>query len=197
MSKRPTDQARSVQEVEGILREPTTRGTADLRPDSLLYEIFVLGQAVRRMLDAAMADGPLRPEEYAVYSVVFEPEIDHPDRHGRRALDATDHGHGLDRADGATRSCPSQAASDRRSGLARHVDRRRPAGPPRGERPIRGRLSGFCRSVADARDGSTTRAHDAARRGHTGVERGAARGPHPFTFALTGRSSGGAGPGGG
>ena len=75
MSKRPTDQARSVQEVEGILREPTTRGTADLRPDSLLYEIFVLGQAVRRMLDAAMADGPLRPEEYAVYSVVFEPEL--------------------------------------------------------------------------------------------------------------------------
>ena len=34
----------------------------------------MLGQAVKRLLDAAMADGPLRPEEYAVYSVVFEAE---------------------------------------------------------------------------------------------------------------------------
>ncbi len=51
----------------------STRG-ADLRPDSLFYEVFVLGQAVKRLLETAMANGPLRPEEYAVYSVVFEAE---------------------------------------------------------------------------------------------------------------------------
>ena len=56
---------------------PTGDGStrrADLRPDSLFYEVFVLGQAVKRLLEAAMANGPLRPEEYAVYSVVFEAE---------------------------------------------------------------------------------------------------------------------------
>jgi DNA-binding MarR family transcriptional regulator len=52
----------------------STRHGADLRPDSLFYEVFVLGQAVKRLLETAMAGGPLRPEEYAVYSVVFEPE---------------------------------------------------------------------------------------------------------------------------
>lgn len=54
--------------------DPTALRGADLRPDSLVYEVFVLGQAVKRLLDAAMADGPLRPEEYAVYSVVFAAE---------------------------------------------------------------------------------------------------------------------------
>ena len=51
----------------------STRG-ADLRPDSLFYEVFILGQAVKRLLETAMAGSPLRPEEYAVYSVVFEAE---------------------------------------------------------------------------------------------------------------------------
>ena len=54
--------------------DPNAQRGGDLRPDSLVYEVFVLGQAVKRLLDAAMADGPLRPEEYAVYSVVFEAE---------------------------------------------------------------------------------------------------------------------------
>ncbi len=54
--------------------DPNARRGADLRPDSLFYEVFVLGQAVKRLLETAMADGPLRPEEYAVYSVVFEAE---------------------------------------------------------------------------------------------------------------------------
>jgi DNA-binding MarR family transcriptional regulator len=54
--------------------DSSPRGGADLRPDSLVYEVFVLGQAVKRLLDGAMADGPLRPEDYAVYSVVFEAE---------------------------------------------------------------------------------------------------------------------------
>ena len=54
--------------------DPNARPGADLRPDSLVYEVFVLGQAVKRLLETAMADGPLRPEEYAVYSVIFEAE---------------------------------------------------------------------------------------------------------------------------
>jgi DNA-binding MarR family transcriptional regulator len=41
---------------------------------SLLFDIFVLGQRVRELLAAAMATSPLRPEEYAIYSVVFEDE---------------------------------------------------------------------------------------------------------------------------
>jgi DNA-binding MarR family transcriptional regulator len=45
---------------------------------SLLFDVFVLNQAVRRLLNAAMADSPLRPEEYAVYSVVFEEEAVSP-----------------------------------------------------------------------------------------------------------------------
>jgi DNA-binding MarR family transcriptional regulator len=41
---------------------------------SVLFDVFVLGQAVRRLLTAAMAESPLRPEEYAVYSAIFEME---------------------------------------------------------------------------------------------------------------------------
>jgi DNA-binding MarR family transcriptional regulator len=52
----------------------SARRGADLRPDSLFYEVFVLGQAVKVLLETAMVAGPLRPEEYAVYSVVFEAE---------------------------------------------------------------------------------------------------------------------------
>ena len=48
------------------------------RPDpmatSVLFDVFALGQSVRRLLMTTMADGPLRPEEYAVYSAVFEAE---------------------------------------------------------------------------------------------------------------------------
>jgi DNA-binding MarR family transcriptional regulator len=45
---------------------------------SLLFDVFVLGQRIRRFLSAAMASSPLRPEEYAVYSVVFEEEAISP-----------------------------------------------------------------------------------------------------------------------
>jgi DNA-binding MarR family transcriptional regulator len=45
---------------------------------SLLFDAFVLGQRIRRFLSAAMASSPLRPEEYAVYSVVFEREAVSP-----------------------------------------------------------------------------------------------------------------------
>jgi DNA-binding MarR family transcriptional regulator len=41
---------------------------------SLLFDVFVLGQAVRRLLASAMEESPLTPEEYAIHSVVFEHE---------------------------------------------------------------------------------------------------------------------------
>ncbi|HXJ63468.1 MAG TPA: hypothetical protein VNN79_06915 [Actinomycetota bacterium] len=45
---------------------------------SLLFDVFVLGQRIRQLLGEAMRDAPLRPEEYAVYSVVFEEEAVSP-----------------------------------------------------------------------------------------------------------------------
>jgi DNA-binding MarR family transcriptional regulator len=45
------------------------------RPDrhtSLLFDVFVLGQRARALVEAAMQDADLRPDEYAAYSVVFE-----------------------------------------------------------------------------------------------------------------------------
>jgi DNA-binding MarR family transcriptional regulator len=45
---------------------------------SLFFDLFVLGQRTRELLAAAMATSPLRPEEYATYSVVFEDEAVSP-----------------------------------------------------------------------------------------------------------------------
>ena len=39
---------------------------------SLLFELFATGQRVRALLGAAMDDAPLRPDEYAVYSVLVD-----------------------------------------------------------------------------------------------------------------------------
>jgi len=39
---------------------------------SLLFDLFVLNQRVRRLLAAALADVDLRADEYAVYSLLFE-----------------------------------------------------------------------------------------------------------------------------
>jgi DNA-binding MarR family transcriptional regulator len=39
---------------------------------SLLFDLFVLNQHVRRLLATALAEAPLRGDEYAVYSLVFE-----------------------------------------------------------------------------------------------------------------------------
>src|ERR671913_203661 len=39
---------------------------------SLLWQLFVTGQQVKQLLGAAMADAPLTPDEYAVYSVLFD-----------------------------------------------------------------------------------------------------------------------------
>jgi DNA-binding MarR family transcriptional regulator len=39
---------------------------------SILFDVFALGQEVRTLLDTAMRDAGMRPDEYAAYSVVFE-----------------------------------------------------------------------------------------------------------------------------
>ena len=45
---------------------------------SVFFDLFVLQQRVRRLLSEAMAEGPLRPDEYAMYSAVFEDEAISP-----------------------------------------------------------------------------------------------------------------------
>ena len=50
---------------------------ATARPDpptSLLFDMFALNQSLARMLSAYMADSPLTPSEYALYSAIFETE---------------------------------------------------------------------------------------------------------------------------
>ena len=39
---------------------------------SLLFDLFVLNQRIRRLVEAALADVTLRADEYAVYSLLFE-----------------------------------------------------------------------------------------------------------------------------
>src|SRR5258706_8051997 len=39
---------------------------------SLLFELYAAARAAGELLASAMADGPLTPEEYAVYSVLFD-----------------------------------------------------------------------------------------------------------------------------
>jgi len=46
-------------------------GGAD-RNVSLLFDVFVLNQRLRTLLGRALSDAELRPDEYAVYSVLFE-----------------------------------------------------------------------------------------------------------------------------
>jgi MarR family transcriptional regulator for hemolysin len=60
-------------------RDPPTNvdDTASWRPrperwTSLLFDVFVLGQRTRALVNEAMSDAGLRPDEYAAYSVVFE-----------------------------------------------------------------------------------------------------------------------------
>jgi DNA-binding MarR family transcriptional regulator len=45
---------------------------------SVLFDVFALNQSVSRLLDAAMAGGPLSPTEYALYSAIFELEAASP-----------------------------------------------------------------------------------------------------------------------
>lgn len=52
-----------------------THDAADQTPSpSVFFEVYALGQSVRQLLATAMAESPLRPEDYAIYSAIFENE---------------------------------------------------------------------------------------------------------------------------
>jgi DNA-binding MarR family transcriptional regulator len=61
-----------------------SRSEARLSSPSLFFEVYALGQSVRRLLAEAMRDSPLTPEEYAIYSAIFEDEQLTPTRMARR-----------------------------------------------------------------------------------------------------------------
>jgi DNA-binding MarR family transcriptional regulator len=77
---------------------------------SVLFDVFALGQAVRRLLMTTMARGPLRPEDYAVYSAIFELEALTPtamaDRLGMPLTTVVDHLRALE-ARGHVRRMPN------------------------------------------------------------------------------------------
>jgi DNA-binding MarR family transcriptional regulator len=65
MSGTPTSARNtSADEVEWRQRSPERT--------SILFDVFALGQRVRTLLQTAMRDAALRPDEYAAYSVLFE-----------------------------------------------------------------------------------------------------------------------------
>jgi DNA-binding MarR family transcriptional regulator len=47
-------------------------GTGPQRQISLLFDVFVLNQRLRSLLALALAGSGMRPDEYAVYSLLFE-----------------------------------------------------------------------------------------------------------------------------
>ena len=52
---------------------------------SLLFELYAASRASSELIHAAMADAPLTPEEYAVYSVIFDEGPHAPTELARRA----------------------------------------------------------------------------------------------------------------
>src|SRR3954469_19656002 len=65
---------------------PAERSEPDDDPSSpsLLFEVFALGQQVRRLLATAMAESPLDPTDHAVFSAVSEGEAPTPTAMARR-----------------------------------------------------------------------------------------------------------------
>ena len=61
-----------------------SREDHELSSPSLFFEVYALNQAIGRLLGVAMASSPLTPEEYAIYSAVFEDERITPTRMARR-----------------------------------------------------------------------------------------------------------------
>jgi DNA-binding MarR family transcriptional regulator len=52
---------------------------------SLLFELYAASRAAGELVQAAMADAPLSPEEYAVYSVLFDEGPHAPTELARRS----------------------------------------------------------------------------------------------------------------
>jgi DNA-binding MarR family transcriptional regulator len=61
-----------------------SHGSESLSSPSLFFEVYALNHAIGRLLVVAMAGSPLTPEEYAIYSAVFEDERITPTRMARR-----------------------------------------------------------------------------------------------------------------
>jgi DNA-binding MarR family transcriptional regulator len=55
-----------------IARGSLKRRSGPQRGISLLFDVFVLNQRLRSLLTLALAGSGLRPDEYAVYSLLFE-----------------------------------------------------------------------------------------------------------------------------
>jgi DNA-binding MarR family transcriptional regulator len=53
-------------------RNPKNAMTRPERSISMLFDLFVLNQRVRRLVSAALVDVSLRADEYAVYSLLYE-----------------------------------------------------------------------------------------------------------------------------
>ncbi len=98
---------------------------------SVFFEAYALNQSIRRLLAVAMADSPLTPEQYAIYSAIFEDEQITPTRMAERLgtplTTVMDHVARLERLGHARRTVDPR---DRRatlitltaSGLAAHRD---------------------------------------------------------------------------
>jgi DNA-binding MarR family transcriptional regulator len=50
----------------------------------VFFEVYALNQSIRRLLAVAMAESPLAPEQYAIYSAIFEDETITPSRMAER-----------------------------------------------------------------------------------------------------------------
>jgi DNA-binding MarR family transcriptional regulator len=50
----------------------------------VFFEAYALNQSIRRLLATALADSPLTPEQYAIYSAIFEDEQITPTRMAER-----------------------------------------------------------------------------------------------------------------
>jgi DNA-binding MarR family transcriptional regulator len=61
-----------------------TNPTGSQREISLLFDVFVLNQRLRTLLAAALAGSGLRPDEYAVYSLLFDAGPMTPTEMGRQ-----------------------------------------------------------------------------------------------------------------
>lgn len=60
------------------MSSPRDPSPSDPPTASLLFDVFALNQAVGRLLGRVMAEGPLSPADYALYSAIFELEAASP-----------------------------------------------------------------------------------------------------------------------
>jgi DNA-binding MarR family transcriptional regulator len=94
------------------------RDGAELPSPSLFFDVYALGGAIRELMAEAMANSPLSPEDYAIYSAIFEEERISPTRMARLlAMPLTtvmDHIARLERRGHATRTTDPR---DRRATL--------------------------------------------------------------------------------